>query len=506
MTQLIGLGISELKDLLSKKAVSSLEILQAHQAHIARHESQIKAFNCLTGELAEQQAKKVDALIAKGEPLSPLAGIPVAVKDNMCVPGYATTCSSKILENFVPTYECTAVSRLFEAGAVCVGKTNMDEFAMGSSTENSAFSRTYNPWNVDYVPGGSSGGSAAAVAAGFSTIALGSDTGGSIRLPASFCGVVGMKPTYGMVSRFGLVAYASSLDQIGPIAGSVEDTAIVLSVIAGSDKRDSTSLPNTDGNANTLSDIFELAAQIPSKSAEQLAHGLRVGIIKELVGEGIDAEVKSTVHDTCELLSQLGATVEEVSIPNVKYALPVYYLIATAEASANLSRFDGVRYGYRDSDASDILSMYMSTRQAGFGAEVKRRIMLGTYALSTGYYDAYYKKAQQVRRLIKADFDKAFNKFDLLISPTSPTVAFQFGEKTSDPLTMYLTDIATIPANLAGLPGISLPAGLSSAKLPIGIQILGNTLSDVKVLQLAAALEKSTKFHKIQSPVIGAAI
>jgi len=494
--ELVGRSTSELRKLLKDKSVSSLEILRAHQEHIARGDKDIQAFLCLTPELAEQQAKNIDAMIARGEELPALAGIPVAVKDNMCVPGYKTTCASQILKDFEPPYQATAVSRLFEAGAICLGKTNMDEFAMGSSTENSSFNPTYNPWNKDYVPGGSSGGSAAAVSAGFSVIALGSDTGGSIRQPASLCGVVGMKPTYGTVSRFGLVAFASSLDQIGPFARSVEDAAITLSVIAGHDKRDSTSLPKYSfGEIN-------YAKGLKDTSAQELVAGLKIGIIRELNGDGIDTDVRKTVQEAGEIFTKLGAKVEEVSIPTARNALPVYYIIATAEASANLSRYDGVRYGFRDEHAEDIVSMYMATRSQGFGSEVKRRIMLGTYALSSGYYDAYYKKAQQVRRLMKDDFNKVFSSYDLVICPTSPTVAFKVGEKTEDPLTMYLTDIATIPANLAGLPGISLPAGFGAEGLPIGIQILGNTLSDALLLKAAAAFEKTTEFHTKQPPLL----
>lgn len=504
MMNLVGKRVQELRSLLVKKEVSSLEILSAHLEHIEKNDSKVQAFNCLTIDLAKKQARKVDEMIAKGEPLPPLAGIPVAVKDNMCVPGYPTTCSSKILENFQPPYQSTAVTRLFDAGAVCLGKTNMDEFAMGSSTENSAFKRTFNPWNSKHVPGGSSGGSAAAVAAGFSVIALGSDTGGSIRQPAAFCGCVGMKPTYGVVSRFGLVAFASSLDQIGPLGRSVEDAAITLSAIAGHDRRDSTSLARiaADDDINAAGHV-DFAAGLASSSPEELVKGLRIGIIKELIGEGIDEDVKRAVLAAAELYKKLGAHVEEVSIPTSKHALAVYYIVATAEASANLARFDGVRYGYRNQAADDILSMYMTTRQEGFGAEVKRRIMLGTYALSTGYYDAYYKKAQQVRRLIKQDFDTIFGVVDLVICPTAPSVAFQFDEKTDDPLTMYLSDIATIPANLAGLPGISIPGGFDEG-LPIGIQLLGKPLSDKRLIQAAAAFEKQTEFSQTYSPVLGA--
>jgi aspartyl-tRNA(Asn)/glutamyl-tRNA(Gln) amidotransferase subunit A len=427
-------------------------------------------------------------LIEKGKPLPPLAGIPVAIKDNICLENYPTTCSSKILKDFQPPYTATVARRLFDAGAVCIGKTNLDEFAMGSSTENSAFKVTRNPWNTKKVPGGSSGGSGASVSSGSSVVALGSDTGGSIRLPASFCGVVGMKPTYGVMSRFGLVAFASSLDQIGPFARCVEDAATVISAIGGHDERDSTSY-----NQKLPDFLAEL---------KQGVKGLKVGLIKELIGEGIADDVRKAVLAAVQVFKDLGAQVEEISMPNIKHALPVYYLIATAEASANLARYDGVRYGLRDKDASDLLSMYFETRSQGFGPEVKRRIMLGTYALSSGYYDAYYKKAQQVRRLIKDDFDKEFKKLDILLSPVGPTVAFDVGEKTEDPLTMYLSDIATIPANLAGLPGISLPCGFGQGNMPIGLQILAPPLGDAKALKAAYAFEQATDFHKAQSPYL----
>lgn len=497
MTELVGRSISELKKLLAEKSVSAKEILAAHLKQVQAHDSEIKAFTCLTEERAQKQAARVDELIARGEALPALAGIPVAVKDNICVADYPTTCSSKILENFIAPYEATVAQKLDAAGALFIGKTNMDEFAMGSSTENSAFKKTANPWDVSRVPGGSSGGSTAAVAAGMAVVALGSDTGGSIRQPAAFCGVSGMKPTYGMVSRFGLVAFASSLDQIGPLARSVEDTAIALSVISGHDKKDSTSIPDPFKNQGPR--FEESLAQAPDK----LMKGLRVGVITELVGEGIEPEIVSSIRAAAAVFEKLGAKVTDVSLPNSRFALPVYYLIATAEASANLARYDGVKYGLRETEGAakdSILQMYKSTRSKGFGAEVKRRIMLGTYALSSGYYDAYYKKAQQVRRLIKNDFDSVFESCDVLISPTSPTVAFKIGEKTDDPLSMYLSDIATIPANLAGLPGISIPAGLGKDKLPIGLQILGNTLSDEVVLKVAHAFQQSTDFHNRQFP------
>lgn len=496
MAKLVGASIDELKRLLSGKEVSAREVVDSHLKHLRAHDS-VQAFNCLTEDLAYAQAEKIDGLIESGASLPPLAGVPVAVKDNMCVAGYPTTCSSKILENFKPQYCATAIERLFEAGAILIGKTNMDEFAMGSSTENSAFKKTRNPWNESCVPGGSSGGSAAAVSAGFSTVALGSDTGGSIRQPASFCGVVGMKPTYGMVSRFGLVAFASSLDQIGPFGRSVRDVAATLSAIAGNDPRDSTSIANPFGAQDK-----DMTAALSPELMRVHAKSLRIGVIKELVGEGIDDEVKESVLASARVFETLGAKVEEVSVPNAKYALPVYYLVATAEASANLARFDGVRYGYRDAEAQDLLSLYMSTRQHGFGAEVKRRIMLGTYALSSGYYDAYYKKAQQVRRLLKEDFDRIFADCDLVLCPTAPSAAFQFDEKTDDPLQMYLSDIATIPANLAGLPGISLPCGHGKDGLPIGLQLIGPALSDGLLLKTAYIYEQSTDFHKKESPIL----
>lgn len=497
MTELVGRSISELKRLLAEKSVSAREILAAHLKQVQAHDSDIKAFTCLTEERAQKQAARVDELIARKEALPPLAGIPVAVKDNICVADYPTTCSSRILENFIAPYEATVAQKLDQAGALFIGKTNMDEFAMGSSTENSAFKKTANPWDLSRVPGGSSGGSTAAVASGMAVVALGSDTGGSIRQPAAFCGVSGMKPTYGMVSRFGLVAFASSLDQIGPLARSVEDTAIALSVIAGHDKKDSTSIPDPFNNQGPC---FEKAL---ADSPDKLMKGLRVGVISELVGEGIEPEIVSAIRAAAAVFERLGAKVTDVSLPNSRYALPVYYLIATAEASANLARYDGVKYGLRETEGAakdSILQMYKSTRSKGFGAEVKRRIMLGTYALSSGYYDAYYKKAQQVRRLIKNDFDSVFANCDVLISPTSPTVAFKIAEKTDDPLSMYLSDIATIPANLAGLPGISIPAGLGRDNLPIGLQILGNALSDEVVLKVAHAFQQSTEFHNRQFP------
>lgn len=484
MANVIGKSATELRHLLERKELRAVEIAEQHLRHLRAHEGELDAFNTVTEDLALRQAEHIDRLVEANKPLPPLAGVPVALKDNMCVSGFPTTCSSRILENFVPPYHGAVSEKLIAAGALILGKTNMDEFAMGSSTENSAFKKTKNPWNTATVPGGSSGGSAVSVASGSTAIAFGSDTGGSIRQPASFCGVAGMKPTYGLVSRFGLVAYASSLDQIGPFGKCVDDIALALSVIAGHDERDSTSY------TRELPD-FVGESKLPVK-------GMRVGLIQELTGEGVEPEVNQAMEEAVKVLRDQGVIVEEVSMPYLKHALPVYYLIATAEASSNLARFDGVRYGLRDTDASDLLSMYLQTRHSGFGAEVKLRIMLGTYALSSGYYDAYYKKAQQVRRLIRNEFDEQFSKYDLLISPTSPSVAFEFGSKSEDPLTMYLSDIATIPANLAGIPGISINCGSGRYGLPVGLQILGPALGDAAVLRLARAFESATSFHNMR--------
>jgi aspartyl-tRNA(Asn)/glutamyl-tRNA(Gln) amidotransferase subunit A len=501
---ILGKSISELTALLRSKQVSAGELATAYFDQINSCEKEIDAFISLLQVSALEQAKKIDGDLAAGNPLPVLAGMPIAIKDNMCALGSKTSCGSKILGDFASPYEATAVSNLKAHGAVIVGKTNMDEFAMGSSTEHSAFKRTKNPHNTACVPGGSSGGSAAAVAAGFAVAALGSDTGGSIRQPASFCGVVGMKPTYGMVSRFGLVAFASSLDQIGPLARSVEDCALTLMAVSGHDPKDSTSLvdPYHKNNPRGYPELtLPFIQNLAKSSPEEHLKGIKIGIIKELIGDGIDRDVREAILGATRLLTNLGATVEEISLPYSRYALPVYYILATAEASANLARFDGVRYGYRDQSASDILSMYFATRQEGFGSEVKRRIMLGTYGLSSGYYDAYYKKAQQVRRLIHQDFARVFEGMDLLLSPTAPTCAFKFGEMTGDPLQMYLNDIATIPANLAGLPGISLPCGLGAEKLPVGLQILGAPLSDAMLIKVAYAIEKALDLD-LRSPLL----
>ncbi|MBF2067373.1 MAG: Asp-tRNA(Asn)/Glu-tRNA(Gln) amidotransferase subunit GatA [Calothrix sp. C42_A2020_038] len=478
-------SIRELHEQLVKKERSAVEITEETLKRIEALEPKVQSFLCVTAEKAIEQAHAVDVSIAAGEEISMLAGIPIGIKDNMCTKGIATTCASRILENFVPPYESTVTQKLFDAGAVMVGKTNLDEFAMGGSTETSAYKKTANPWDLSRVPGGSSGGSAAAVAAGECVVSLGSDTGGSIRQPASFCGVVGIKPTYGLVSRYGLVAFASSLDQIGPFSRSVEDSAILLKAIAGYDPKDSTSIKVEipDYTANLRPDLKSGTKKI------------RIGVIKETFGEGLDSQVEQSVNTALEQLKQLGAEIVEISCPRFRYGLPSYYIIAPSEASANLARYDGVKYGLRAEDADNLLSMYTRTRATGFGAEVKRRIMIGTYALSAGYYDAYYLKAQKVRTLIKQDFEKAFEQVDVLASPVAPTTAFKAGEKTTDPLSMYLIDLMTIPVNLAGLPGISVPCGFDDNGMPIGLQLIGNVLREDLLFQVAYAYEQSTNWH-----------
>ena len=481
-------SIRELHRQLIRKERSAVEITQEALDRIQELEPKLHSFLHVTSEHALEQARQVDAKIAAGEEIGLLAGIPIGIKDNMCTKGIPTTCASRILENFVPPYESTVTQKLKDAGAVMVGKTNLDEFAMGSSTENSAYQVTANPWDLDRVPGGSSGGSAAAVAAQECAVALGSDTGGSIRQPASFCGVVGLKPTYGLVSRYGLVAYASSLDQIGPLARTVEDAAILLSAIAGYDPNDATSLK------------VEIPDYAKILQPDLRPRGrLRVGIIKETFGEGLDPAVEQAVTKAIDQLQSLGAEIHVISCPRFRYGLPTYYIIAPSEASANLARYDGVKYGKRVPDADNLLSMYTKTRAAGFGAEVKRRIMLGTYALSAGYYDAYYLKAQKVRTLIKQDFEAAFEKVDVLVCPTAPTTAFKAGEKTEDPLSMYLSDLMTIPVNLTGLPGLSVPCGFDDNGLPIGMQLIGKVLREDQLFQVAYAYEQSTKWH-LQKP------
>jgi len=465
--------------------VSCREVAESVFSRIEKIDPVVKSFVTVTPELGLEKAAELDAEGVKGNEL--LRGIPVAVKDNMCTRGVKTTCSSKILYNWVPPYNATVVEKLCRASYTPVGKTNMDEFAMGSSTENSGFFPTSNPWDLGRVPGGSSGGSAAAVAACEVPIALGSDTGGSIRQPASFCGVVGLKPTYGRVSRYGLVAFASSLDQIGPIARTVSDCALALQVIAGHDPRDATSVPLPVPNY--------LDALVPDLK------GIRIGKPIEYFGEGIDPQVRECVERAIEVMVGLGAECEEVSLPHTEYALPVYYIIAPSECSSNLARYDGVKYGFRTEDDVDMITMMERTRDQGFGAEVKRRIMLGTYALSAGYYDAYYLKAQKVRTLIKRDFDRVWEKVDVLVTPTSPTVAFEFGARTADPLQMYAADVCTIPVNLAGLPGISVPCGFVDG-LPVGLQIIGKAFDEETILRAAYAYEQNTDWHTYR-PKIG---
>jgi aspartyl-tRNA(Asn)/glutamyl-tRNA(Gln) amidotransferase subunit A len=454
---------------------SAVSVLEEHLARIEAREADIHAFNLVTADQARARAAAIDDMVGRGEDPGPLAGVPVALKDLLCTRGTPTTCSSRILDGWCPPYDATVVTRMAAAGAVFVGKTNMDEFAMGSSTEHSAFGPTHNPHDLTRVPGGSSGGSAAAVAAGFAPLALGSDTGGSIRQPAALCGVVGVKPTYGMVSRYGLVAFASSLDQIGPFAADVAGAALALDIISGHDELDSTSLPGDGARARS-----RLGRGV---------EGLRIGVIAELAGaEGIAADVGALVQEAAEALAAAGAKVDRTSVPAVRYGLSAYYMIAPAEASSNLARYDGVRYGLRKAGA-DITEMYMATRSAGFGPEVKRRIMLGTYALSAGYYDAYYGKSQRVRTLIIRDFEAAYQDFDVLLSPTAPTTAFALGAKTADPLTMYLNDVCTIPSNLAGHPAMSVPFGTGDDGLPVGVQVLAPAAGEPVMFQVAEVLE-----------------
>jgi aspartyl-tRNA(Asn)/glutamyl-tRNA(Gln) amidotransferase subunit A len=474
--------IHELHDMLVKGETTSESVTESVLDRIAAIDGKVKAYITVTEDVARAQAKEADKKIKAGDTSSPLLGIPVAVKDNMCTEGIRTTCASKILGNFVPPYDATVVRNLKKAGYVLCGKPNMDEFAMGSSTENSGFFVTKNTWDLERIPGGSSGGSASAVAAGECIGSLGSDTGGSIRQPAACCGVVGLKPTYGRVSRYGLVAFASSLDQIGPITKDVTDSALLMNVIAGHDEKDSTS-------ANIPAPDFTRALRKDVK-------GMKIGLPKEYFIEGMDSEVERAVRDAVKTLEGLGAKVVEVTLPHTDYAVATYYILATSEASSNLARYDGVKYGHRTSSPKDLMDMYMKTRDEGFGAEVKRRIMLGTYALSAGYYEAYYKKGQQVRTLIKRDFEEAFKTVDVIATPTAPTAAFKIGEKTTDPLQMYLSDIFTISVNLAGIPGISLPCGFTSANLPIGLQLLGRHFDEESILHAAFAYEQATEWHK----------
>ena len=476
--------IHEAGKLLREKKISSVELTKDYLERIRQVESKVHAFVTVTDELALEQARKADGLIAGGK-AGPLTGIPIVIKDNMCTRGIKTTCSSKMLQNFVPPYDATVVEKLNAQGMVTMGKSNLDEFAMGSSTENSALFVTHNPWDVSRVPGGSSGGSAVAVAAGETVCALGSDTGGSIRQPAGFCSVVGMKPTYGRVSRYGLVAFASSLDQIGPLTQDVTDCALLLNAIAGHDSRDSTSVPEP----------------VPdyTKCLKADLKGIRLGVPKEYYVEGMQPEVAAVMKSALGKLEELGAELEEISLPHTPYALAVYYIIAPSEASANLARYDGVKYGYSYPGETMWESME-KTRENGFGPEVKRRIMIGTYALSAGYYDAWYVKAQRVRTLIRREFDAAFEKYDALITPTSPTVPFKIGEKTDDPLAMYLSDVCTLPINIAGVPGMSLPAGFVDG-LPVGMQIIGKHFGEETLLRVAYAYEQATEWHKKRAGV-----
>lgn len=480
------LTVHELKEKLDKKEITITEITKAYVDRINEKEPEVKAFVTTLTDTAMEEAKQIEEKVNNGEIKTEFAGIPIGIKDNMCTKGVKTTCSSKMLENFVSPYNATVVEKLNAENMIDLGKLNMDEFAMGASTEYSAFKKTCNPWNLNKVPGGSSGGSAAAVAAGLVPWALGSDTGGSIRQPASFCGVVGLKPTYGLVSRFGLVAFASSLDQIGPITKDVKDSAMLLNLIAGHDEKDTTSI-NVEKKDYT-------------KALKNDVKGLKIGVPKEYFGEGINPEVKKALETAIEEYKSMGAIVEECSVPIAEYALATYYIIACAEASSNLGRFDGIRYGYRTPNFENLKDIFVNSRTEGFGEEVKRRIILGTYVLSSGYYDAYYKKAQQVRTLVKKEFDKAFEKYDVLITPTSPTVAFDIGQRSNNPLEMYLADICTVSLNIAGLPGISIPCGVDSTGMPIGMQIIGKHFDEETILNAAYTYEQKIKFRENYKP------
>jgi aspartyl-tRNA(Asn)/glutamyl-tRNA(Gln) amidotransferase subunit A len=485
-SKLIEQTAVELLSLLGRGEVTSAALTSAYLQAIRERDPVVHAFLHLDESAALEQAGAVDAKRQSGQPLGALAGVPVAIKDLLCIQGQPTTCGSKILQHFVPPYDAHVITRLKQADAVLLGKTNMDEFAMGSSTENSAFYPTRNPWDLERIPGGSSGGSAAAVAACEAPLALGSDTGGSVRQPAALCGIAGMKPTYGRVSRFGLVAFASSLDQVGPLAHNVTDAALLLEVIAGHDPRDSTSLD----------------VPVPSYrlQLEEPLRPLTIGVAREYFGTGLDAEVEQSIRAALKIYEKLGATIADISLPNSPFAVATYYIVATAEASSNLARYDGVHFGHRARKFDDLIDMYSQTRAEGFGKEVQRRIMLGTYALSSGYKDAYYLKALKVRRLVKDDFDRAFTSCDVILGPTSPTAAFKIGEKADDPLAMYLSDIYTISANLAGIPGISIPCGYTKAGLPIGLQILAPPVAEEKLLRVARMYERETSWHTRRPP------
>lgn len=478
----------ELSKKLRDREISVTELTEELLNRIDKIDNEIGCYITVCREEALQRAKEVQARMDRGELKSPLAGIPMAVKDNICTRGILTTCASKMLYNFIPPYDATVMRRLYDQGAILLGKLNMDEFAMGNTTETSYFKKTKNPWNTEMIPGGSSGGAAAAVSAGLAVYALGSDTGGSIRQPAAFCGVVGLKPTYGAVSRFGLVSYASSLDQIGSLAKDITDCALILNAIAGYDNMDSTSadIEYPDYTKALINDV----------------KGIKIGIPREYISGDIDKEVRKAILEAAEVLRMLGASCEEFSLPVTEYAIPAYYLISSAEASSNLARFDGIKYGYRAENYTNLLDLYKQTRSEGFGFEVKRRIMLGTYALSSGYYDAYYKKALKVRRLIKNAFDQALERYDLIIGPTAPTTAYKLGEKIDNPLEMYLGDIFTVSVNIAGLPGLAVPCGFDSKNLPIGLQMIGKPFDESMILRVAYTFEQNTGHHK-KRPCIG---
>ena len=484
MDNITRLTVHELAEKLDKRELTSEEIVKAYKDRIEDKEKDVQAFITTTLDEALEEAKRIDG--AKGEEANKLAGIPIGIKDNLCTKGVKTTCASKMLENFVSPYDATVIEKLNEEKIISLGKLNMDEFAMGSSTENSAMKVTHNPWNLSKVPGGSSGGSAAAVAADMVPWALGSDTGGSIREPASFCGVVGLKPTYGLVSRYGLVAFASSLDQVGPITKDVRDCATLLNIIAGHDEKDSTSY-----NKEKVDYIKALKGDVK---------GLKIGVPKEFFGEGINPEVKAKLEEAIEKYKEMGAVVEECSLDVAEYALATYYIIACAEASSNLGRFDGIRYGYRTKNYTNLKELFKNSRSEAFGPEVKRRIILGTYVLSSGYYDAYYKKAQQVRTFVKKEFDKNFEKYDVLLTPVAPTTAFDIGSKSNNPLEMYLADICTVSINIAGVPAISIPCGVDKAGMPIGMQLIGNKFSEETILNAAYAFEQQIKFREHYKP------
>ena len=480
--ELYELTVHELIEKLDKKEITISDVTKSYLSRIKEKEDDVQAFVTVTEKEALEKAEELD----KKETRTKYMGIPIGIKDNICTKGLKTTCSSKMLENFIAPYDATVMEKINNENMITLGKLNMDEFAMGSSTEHSAFKETRNPWNLNKVPGGSSGGSAAAVAANMVPWALGSDTGGSIRQPAALCGVVGLKPTYGLVSRYGLVAYGSSLDQIGPITKDVEDNALLLNIISGYDEKDSTSV--------------KMEKKDYTKALKNDVKGLKVGVPKEYFGEGINQEVKEALEKAINVYKEMGAIIEECSIPIADYALPAYYIIADAEASSNLGRFDGMRYGYRTKNYKSLRDIFVNSRTEGFGDEVKSRIILGTYVLSSGYYDAYYKKAQQVRTIVKNEFDKAFEKYDILIIPTSPVVAFDIGSKSNNPLEMYLADVCTVPVNVAGLPGISIPCGVDKEGLPIGMQIIGKQFSEETILNAAYTYEQKTRFRENYKP------